>query len=1320
MRKKHSLIAGALGLVLSWLPASSWAAPEPTNGLVLGMNMDELALGRNTPNNIKDFSGNGLHGSSWNLQDPSPLNKNWAAPNALAGNPGTCNYLNFQNKYGILTTGDRNTKHFAQWVEVPDTDALYFDDEYTLSVWIAPAERPNPLAVDNHATATGNGLISKDESFELNLVNNAGGISDSRGRIQLFWNEKNDWDVSLPYKWHHIYTPDNSVVIDGKTWTHVVVTWTRTQQKIYINGNLVTTSNIISGAPYNSSQALRLGVQKPDLPLGYYHGAMDELRIYDRAVSAAEVSDLYNARHACAGKSPYCDTDTFDNLNNWDSRKGSGSHWPRIDGGWLQLTRYNIWWQAGFQSQATAAHYRTTYPANNNLIQVEFDYCVNSAVSGDGIALAFLDASAPIGVGADQGALGYSKGDGGGTAGIPGGWLGVGIDGAGQWGAWSDGKEGGQWSGVPLALRTSYIGVRGSGSGKSGYAWKDGVYHTVPITRQVCGADTHRYRVQLDTRTAGVAKVTVQRDHESTPGFIDEVVIPNILGGGQAALPDRFRLALTGGGASDLVTMSQWVDNFTVCSAQPSKPDHIRIVHDGNANACGSESITLQACADDTCSSLYTGSPVTVTLSGSNGGKFATNPVTFSGSTTVAYTPGSGTSNSLSMSNILPGTMNGWQCQNTTSGSINQSTACSLGITSAGTLQYTIQDRTSGQPQTVDLAALASGASCGSATSVFSAGATANVQFWFSYGTPATGTMKPMIKAAGADDSTYQVMSNNPAAPTTLALSFADTDGNAGTTSDIRSKFVIKYADAGRLTINAKATGPSAEQLTGLDDFVSFPYAFCAKTTGSKLPSCTGQQDSPNNICTPMMAAGQEFGMEVKAVAATVFGAAPNFDLGTDQNICDNPVTTNFQGTDIRVAPYMMSNYLGLGDGPRPDEHIAHNGWPTKVSVGTFKVGTVNLEKGVGTITGQSYSEVGEIRLSAGPYSYMGATIPQLESERIGHFYPKFFTVAITDNPDLANNNGTYSYRGLPVSFSREAQVKITAHNADGVTTLNYDLDLADDTQEFWKLSPANLKSSYRQPNDGGPALSTIGAAAGATREDIAADQPGAQDGARTFRLGAGTQLVWTRNWSADRKKDAPRPASYVLGFPASALTVDLGNGHVSCYSDGLNCADYDPGTAITDAAGADPVSDPAVELRLARALLDKASGSESKDMALPLYIQYWTGNSWAPLANHNIALGASYGLARFSGGLQAGETSVKQLNNPASNGVGSVVLSAPGEGNGGAVELTIQNVPDHVKTNNDSAANNMKLDKDPSAEANFGLEGGQNTIYRQEQMRTP
>lgn len=81
--------------------------------------------------------------------------------------------------------------------------------------------------------------------------------------------------------------------------------------------------------------------------------------------------------------------------------------------------------------------------------------------------------------------------------------------------------------------------------------------------------------------------------------------------------------SFTGGSASNvgqLVALREGVASLL---------DHIRIEHDGQGLTCQTEPITIKACADASCSSLYTGS-VTVDLTSPASG-WSPDPVTFSG-----------------------------------------------------------------------------------------------------------------------------------------------------------------------------------------------------------------------------------------------------------------------------------------------------------------------------------------------------------------------------------------------------------------------------------------------------------------------------------------------------------------------------------------------------------------------------------------------------------------------------------------------------------------------------------------------------------------
>jgi len=75
-------------------------------------------------------------------------------------------------------------------------------------------------------------------------------------------------------------------------WTHYVITYTGTEAKAYVNGILHQT-DAKDGTVFNiGNSTLRIG-DRHGLDQHFY-GEIDDFRIYDKALSATEISDLYN------------------------------------------------------------------------------------------------------------------------------------------------------------------------------------------------------------------------------------------------------------------------------------------------------------------------------------------------------------------------------------------------------------------------------------------------------------------------------------------------------------------------------------------------------------------------------------------------------------------------------------------------------------------------------------------------------------------------------------------------------------------------------------------------------------------------------------------------------------------------------------------------------------------------------------------------------------------------------------------------------------------------------------------------------------------
>jgi hypothetical protein len=87
--------------------------------------------------------------------------------------------------------------------------------------------------------------------------------------------------------------------LPANTWTHVVVTYDTTDLRFYVNGSLVAT--VQPGAVFFTTDAslpLRIGVNVVNNE--YFGGQLDEVRVYDRALTPGDVSQLYAYSGAAA------------------------------------------------------------------------------------------------------------------------------------------------------------------------------------------------------------------------------------------------------------------------------------------------------------------------------------------------------------------------------------------------------------------------------------------------------------------------------------------------------------------------------------------------------------------------------------------------------------------------------------------------------------------------------------------------------------------------------------------------------------------------------------------------------------------------------------------------------------------------------------------------------------------------------------------------------------------------------------------------------------------------------------------------------------
>ena len=120
---------------------------------------------------------------------------------------------------------------------------------------------------------------------------------DASGKIKVFNKVSNTWSGFTTTSAH----------ITANTWHHVVVNFTSSDTKIYVDGSDIsndhnnhTTSEVYGDSYIGATNTTTIG--------SHWNGKIDQVRIFDKALSSSEVTTLYGETYASSTKST---TDIF-------------------------------------------------------------------------------------------------------------------------------------------------------------------------------------------------------------------------------------------------------------------------------------------------------------------------------------------------------------------------------------------------------------------------------------------------------------------------------------------------------------------------------------------------------------------------------------------------------------------------------------------------------------------------------------------------------------------------------------------------------------------------------------------------------------------------------------------------------------------------------------------------------------------------------------------------------------------------------------------------------------------------------------------------
>ncbi len=240
------LLVALAGSAVSPAVAAADARAKGPDGLVLRYGFEGIGNGV-----VRDLSGNGLDGRVINadaagLQAPSTPTRGVAI--ALHG-----------------------AEH--QYVDVPLEPPLDVN-HFTLSAWV------RYTGVENDATGGRWEVLEKAASYWVNIRTN--GLV----RVGGFFG-----GCEGPGVWQFL---DSAEPVGPGVWTHVTGTYDGQTLSVYLDGEL-SSSRAVSGTTCISGEPLAIGAKNnPSKGLleAFWDGRLDDVRIYDRALTPAEITDL--------------------------------------------------------------------------------------------------------------------------------------------------------------------------------------------------------------------------------------------------------------------------------------------------------------------------------------------------------------------------------------------------------------------------------------------------------------------------------------------------------------------------------------------------------------------------------------------------------------------------------------------------------------------------------------------------------------------------------------------------------------------------------------------------------------------------------------------------------------------------------------------------------------------------------------------------------------------------------------------------------------------------------------------------------------------
>jgi hypothetical protein len=192
----------------------------------------------------------------------------------------------------------------SQYRDYPDNELFQMSDSFSIAAWITTSMETTGL--DEKTPIINKGVFGTDaenENMNYGIWMGCGDFENPEchggGRIEAGFESANGTDVLVA-------TPLGKDYADG-SWHFVIVTYDGQKLKLFINDNQVNTTNTELQPDSGSTLPLRLGANSlyltgRDYRSQYFTGAIDEISIWNRALTREEVTNIYGGATVTDGR----------------------------------------------------------------------------------------------------------------------------------------------------------------------------------------------------------------------------------------------------------------------------------------------------------------------------------------------------------------------------------------------------------------------------------------------------------------------------------------------------------------------------------------------------------------------------------------------------------------------------------------------------------------------------------------------------------------------------------------------------------------------------------------------------------------------------------------------------------------------------------------------------------------------------------------------------------------------------------------------------------------------------------------------------------